>query len=192
MGAANMQTRARANFSGIRGLISTLVFSFVALTAFMAPSEAHAFSLTTRISDQTTELQAGDRLYCDVEIKWPENLRRQDLRVEYQILDGDQVIASEKVLRAVETQASFLDYIVVPTNTEPGLKRLNVILETYDESLKENISATFYVMKGQNQLLIYFFILAGAIALVVSLVIFQIMMISRTQKLLAAREKASK
>ena len=102
---------------------------------FVSAPSVSAFSLTTRIGDQSTELKAGDRLYFDVEIKWPENDRRQDLRVEYQILSDGEVIASEKVLRAVETQASFLDYIVVPQNALEGIKELNVLIETYDQSL---------------------------------------------------------
>ncbi|OGG62182.1 hypothetical protein A3C87_01160 [Candidatus Kaiserbacteria bacterium RIFCSPHIGHO2_02_FULL_49_34] len=152
------------------------------LLFFVSAPSVSAFSLTTRIGDQSTELKAGDRLYFDVEIKWPENDRRQDLRVEYQILSEGTVIASEKVLRAVETQASFLDYIVVPQNATEGMKMLSVILETYDQSLKENISATFYVAAAENKMLIYFIILAAAIALVIMLVIVQIAMIMRTQR----------
>ncbi|OGG59901.1 hypothetical protein A3C89_03090 [Candidatus Kaiserbacteria bacterium RIFCSPHIGHO2_02_FULL_50_50] len=153
---------------------------------FVSAPSVGAFSLTTRIGDQSTELKAGDRLYFDVEIKWPENDRRQDLRVEYQILSDGQIIASEKVLRAVETQASFLDYIVVPQNALEGMKELNVFIETYDQSLSENISATFYVASSENKMLVYFIILACAIALVIMLVIVQIAMIMRTQKALQA------
>ena len=150
-----------------------------------------AFSLTTRIGDQSTELKAGDRLYFDVEIKWPENDRRQDLRVEYQILSDGEVIASEKVLRAVETQASFLDYIVVPQNALEGIKELNVLIETYDQSLSEKISATFYVAATENKLLVYFIILAAAIGLVVLLVIVQIAMIMKTQRALTGQARAA-
>ncbi len=172
----------------LRSSIARAAIVLVLLLGFT--SQTFAFSLTTRIGDQSTELKAGDRLYFDVEIKWPENDRRQDLRVEYQILDQGQVIASEKVLRAVETQASFLDYLVVPTSAVAGVKELRVVLETYDKSLSESISATFNVAKGENKLLIYFVILASAIALVVLLVIFQIVMITRTQRLLASQQRS--
>ena len=158
---------------------------------FVSAPSVSAFSLTTRSGDQSTELKAGDRLYFDVEIKWPENDRRQDLRVEYQILSDGEVIASEKVLRAVETQASFLDYIVVPQNALEGIKELNVLIETYDQSLSEKISATFYVAATENKLLVYFIILAAAIGLVVLLVIVQIAMIMKTQRALTGQARAA-
>lgn len=174
----------------LRKSVSLFIVMLTLGVSLALPCYAYAFSLTTRIGDQSTEVKAGDRLYFDVEIKWPENPRRQDLRVEYQILDNGEVIASEKVLRAVETQASFLDYLVVPTNTKSGMKEFNVIIQTYDGSLKEELKATFYVMETSNQTLLYFLILAGAIVLVVALVVFQIIMLSRTQSLLARKAAA--
>lgn len=176
-----MQRAQKTSFAQLPRVIAIFMLFFVGAT------HASAFSLTTRIGDQSTEVKAGDRIYFDVEIKWPENGKRQDLRVEYQILDEGNIIASEKVLRAVETQASFLDYIVVPQNAPPGIKELNVVIETYDKKLSENISATFHVAKGENTLMIYFLILASAILLVVALVILQIVMISRTRDILVAK-----
>lgn len=182
---ASYVTSTVPSFFTVTNMVRT---ASVVLLLFAFTPHANAFSLTTRIGDQSTELKAGDRLYFDVEIKWPENDRRQDLRVEYQIVDQGQVIASEKVLRAVETQASFLDYLVVPANAPTGMKELRVILETYDKSLSQSISATFTVAKSDNKMLVYFIVLASAIALVVLLVIFQIVMISRTQRLLAQQK----
>jgi len=136
-------------------------------------SPAYALNIAARISDQSTEVIGGDRLYFEIEIKYPENPRRKDLRIEYQIFEKGEVIASEKVLRAVETQASFLDYIVVPQSTKSGLKELNVIITDY-EDLHQEVSASFKVLKGRNQTEIYFYILLGAIFLVAILVIMQI------------------
>lgn len=151
------------------------------------PLQADAINIATRISDQSTEIIGGDRLYFEVEIKYPENPRRKDLRIEYQILEptrageagGDgQIVASEKVLRAIETQASWLDYIVVPQSTKSGIKELRVIIEDY-EALHQEVSATFKVLKGKNQVETYFFILLGAILLVAVLVVFQIIAAKR-------------
>ncbi len=151
--------------------------SFIALAilavCFIYPHFAYALNIAARISDQSTEIIGGDRLYFEVEIKYPENPRRKDLRIEYQLLEDEEVIASEKVLRAVETQASFLDYIVVPQSTKSGVKKLNVIITDYEDLHKE-VSATFKVLKGRNQTETYFFILLGAILLVAVLVIIQI------------------
>lgn len=159
---------SRSNINAVFFFIMLLAFGVVSI-----PFPAHALNIAARISDQSTEVTGGDRLYFEVEIKYPENPRRKDLRIEYQILEDGQSIASEKVLRAVETQASWLDYIVVPQSTKSGIKELRVIIEDY-EALHQEVSATFKVLKGKNQIETYFFILLGAILLVVILVAFQI------------------
>jgi len=65
---------------------------------------------------------------------------------------------------------SFLDYIVVPQSAKSGTKELKVIIEDY-ESLHQEVSATFQVLKGRNQVETYFYILLVAI-LVVTQIIF--------------------
>lgn len=150
------------------------IFVYVILSLFLLPSSVHALNIATRIGDQYTEVQGGDRLYFEVDIKYPENPRRKDLRIEYQIIEDGQMIASQKVLRAVETQASFLDYIVVPKSAKGGILDLNVIITDY-ENLHEEVSATFKILKGVDQVTTYFFIMISAILLVAVLVIIQIL-----------------
>lgn len=147
---------------------------FVIGVFFFAPYDVHALNIAARVSDQSTEVSGGDRLYFEVEIKYPENPRRKDLRIEYQIIEDGGIIASEKVLRAVETQASFLDYIVVPKSAKGGIHDLNVIITDY-EDLHEEVSATFKVLKGIDEVTTYFFIILGAVLLVAVLVIIQIL-----------------
>lgn len=161
----------------IRRAACTLAVALLAFVVVPAPP-AHALSIAARISDQSTEVEPTDRLYFEVEVKYPENPQRKDLRVEYQIIEDGQVIASEKVLRAVETQASFLDYIVVPESTKGGIKELNVIITDY-EDLHQEVSATFRVLRGVDQVQMYFFILLGTILLVGLLVMFQIWALNR-------------
>lgn len=154
------------------------LFSIFLLPLIMAvfyPPPAYALNIAARIGDQYTEVQGGDRLYFEVDIKYPENPRRKDLRIEYQIIEDGQMIASQKVLRAVETQASFLDYIVVPKSAKGGIHDLNVIITDYD-NLHEEVSATFKILKGIDQVTTYFFIMLGAILLVAVLVIIQILL----------------
>lgn len=141
---------------------------------FLCAPSVYALNISARIGDQSTEVAVGDRLYFEVEIKYPENQTRKDLRIEYQILENGKMIASEKVLRAVETQASFLDYIVVPKSTKSGTHDLNVIITDYDGKLNKSVSATFKVLKGADKITTYFFIMLGAILLVAVLVIFHI------------------
>lgn len=157
------------------------IFLLLLVIAVFYPSPAYALNIAARIGDQYTEVQGGDRLYFEVDIKYPENPRRKDLRIEYQIIEpaspaggNGEIIASEKVLRAVETQASFLDYIVVPKSAKGGIHDLNVIITDY-ENLHEEVSATFKILKGIDQVTTYFFIMLGAILLVAVLVIIQIL-----------------
>lgn len=152
---------------------------------FLPFSKAGAINLAVRINDEYTQVIAGDRLSFEVDIKWPENSTRQDLRVEYQIIDPSSddgyegsVIASAKVLRAVETQTSYLDYIVVPENADSGKKVLKVVIEDYKD-LNQEIFATFNVLKGANQIENYFYILIGAMGFVVILVVAELFVLSR-------------
>lgn len=161
------------SFSKLHSQYFLWTYVFVVVTLLLLPHSAHALNIAARISDQSTEVSGGDRLYFEVEIKYPENPRRKDLRVEYQILEGGDIIASEKVLRAVETQASFLDYIVVPKSTKKGIHDLNVIITDY-EGLHQEVSATFKVLKGIGEVGTYFFILLGAVLLVGILVSVQV------------------
>lgn len=169
-----------------------LSLTFIAVILWTLPmiiflsEPAQALNIAARISDQSTEVAGGDRLYFEVEVKYPENPRRKDLRVEYQIIEDSQIIASEKVLRAVETQASFLDYIVIPKSTKSGTKELKVVIEDY-EDLHQEVSASFKVLKGRDQIQVYFFILLAAVVLVGVLVSIQIAVIRRQRTIGVAR-----
>lgn len=165
-----------------RRLIVAGALAYIAVGALLViPASSSALSIVARISDQTTEVSGGDRLYFDIEIKYPENVGRKDLRIEYQIREDGQVVASEKVLRAVETQASFLDYIIVPKSTKSGMHDLHVVVEDY-AGLHKEVSASFHVQKGIDQLTAYFFVLLGAVVLVGILVFFQIHLVLRRIK----------
>ena len=170
---AEKQIGSNYILEGQKKFFHNFIVLAILVVCFIYPHSAYALNIAAHISDQSTEVIGGDRLYFEVEIKYPENPRRKDLRIEYQILDDGRVIDSEKVLRTVETQVSFLDYIVVPQSTKSGLKELNVIITDYEDLHKE-VSATFKVLKGRNQTDTYFFILLGAILLVAVLVIIQI------------------
>ncbi len=157
--------------------IVSLIIIFLACSLFLSETVS-ALTLVTRIADNSTEVSNGEKVYFDVEIKYPENTKRRDLRVEYQILEGEKIIASEKVLRAVETQASFLDYVTVPTDATEGTKTLNVIIETYESvdegGFKNEVSATFRVRRGLSNILTYLGLIFMAIVFVVILIIIQI------------------
>lgn len=144
-----------------------------------AALEAHALSVEVYVPEKYTIVEAGERFYFEIDIKYPENPKRKDLRMIYQIKKDDKLVAESKFLKAVETQASFMDFIVMPENAEKGLHHINVIVSDY-ENLNEEVSATFNVIKSkQKEIQTYFFIILGAIAFVAILMFAQIALIKR-------------
>jgi len=136
-----------------------------------------ALSLVVHVPEKYTDITAGERFYFEIEIKYPENPLRKDLRLEYEILteDGD-LISQSKALKAVETQASFIDFIVIPGNTKGGLYIINVKVKDYG-SLSEEASSSFHVKgSGSDQIVIYLMIILGAVILVGVLVVLGIVL----------------
>jgi len=136
-----------------------------------------ALSVVVHVPEKYTDVQAGERFYFEIEVKYPENPSRKDLRLNYEIIDEENnVIAQSKVLKAIETQASFIDFIVIPESTDSGLHIIKVNVSDY-EALSEEVSASFQVVsKGSGKLKTYFFILLGATILVGILVVISIIM----------------
>lgn len=152
-------------------------FFLLIVAIIVYPKFSYAINITVRIGDQYTEVSGGDRLYFEVEIKYPENSKRKDLRLEYQIIENGELIASEKVLRAIETQTSFLDYIVVPKSAKAGIKELRVIVADYQE-LNDEVFATFRVLKSENKTGARFFPIGFAF-LAAIFAIYQVVLIKR-------------
>ena len=142
---------------------------------FISISFVSALSIVVHVPEKYTDVQAGERFYFEIEIKYPENPSRKDLRLNYEILKDEEVIAQSKVLKAVETQASFIDFIVIPESADSGLHIIKVKISDY-EVLSEEVSASFQVVsKGSGPVKTYFFILLGATILVGILVVINIM-----------------
>ncbi len=144
---------------------------------YVAP--AYALSIVVNVPEKYTAVEAGERFYFELEIKYPENPSRKDLRLNYEILKDNEIIAQSKVLKAIETQASFMDFIVIPESAEKVLHVIKVTISDY-ESLSEEVEASFNVMAdSSNQIQMYFFILLGAISFVGLLVIINIITVRR-------------
>ncbi|MBT4258272.1 hypothetical protein HOD88_03775 [archaeon] len=121
-----------------------------------------ALSVVVNVPEKYTEVVAGERVYFEIEVKFPENPSRIDLILEYDIFnEKGEVIAQSKVLKAIETQASFLDFIVIPENAYSGRYYIQVKVKDYEE-LSESVGASFQV-KGENKDLpiIFFWIFIG-------------------------------
>lgn len=144
-----------------------------------AALEARALSVEVYVPEKYTIVEAGERFYFEIDIKYPENPKRKDLRMIYQIKKNDKLIAESKFLKAVETQASFMDFVVMPENAEKGLYHINVIVSDY-ENLDEEISATFNVVKSkQKEIQTYFFVILGSVIFVAILLFIQIALMKR-------------
>lgn len=137
------------------------------------PLSALAFSASLHVPEKYTYVKAGERFYFDVDLKYPENAARKDLRLTYQILSDSQVIAETKTLKAVETQMSFLDYIVIPEGTPAGPYIIQTRIEDGDV-LDQVISASFSVRKTTDEITLYFFIILSIILVIGCTVIWQI------------------
>lgn len=134
----------------------------------------HALSIVTHVPEKYTEVFAGERFYFELDIKYPENPSRKDLRLAYEITKDGELIAQSKVLKAVENQTSFIDFIVIPETAETGLYLIDVSIQDYAD-LREEVSASFHVVNPDSgQFRLYFFILLGAILVVIMLSIFEI------------------
>jgi len=156
----------------MRKFISILfILSFFYFFSIVSVS---ALSIVIHVPEKYTDVQAGERFYFEIEVKYPENPSRKDLRLNYEIVDKENnVIAQSKVLKAVETQASFIDFIVIPESAKKGLHIIKIKIADY-EDLSEEVEASFHVVSSGSKLKLYFFILLGATVLVGILVMINI------------------
>ncbi len=160
--------------------IKKLLIPIFLLTAVVfLPAPVYALSLTVHVPEKYTNVSAGERFYFELDVKYPENPSRKDLRLTYQILEGEKVIAESKVLKAVEAQTSFIDFVVIPDNAKGSIHTLKVTVSDYDK-LSEEVSATFQIVeKPADQIKLYFFLLLGAVGLVGMLVVVNIYLVKR-------------
>ena len=159
----------------------TICILLLLVANFLGAVPVYALSIMVHVPEKYTDVEAGERFYFEIEIKYPENPSRKDLRLEYEIKKDDETIAQSKLLKAVETQASFMDFIVIPESAETGLYVINVKVSDY-ERLSEEVSASFHVVGEKGaQLRKYFLILLGVIILVGGLVVINIV-VSRKKR----------
>lgn len=154
---------------------------FLVTATLLLPAPVFALSLTVHVPEKYTNVSAGERFYFELDVKYPENPTRKDLRLTYQILEGETIISESKVLKAVEAQASFIDFIVIPDNAKSGIHTIKITVADY-EKLSEEVTATFHVLeKPADQIKLYFLLLLGAIGIVGTLVVINIL-VSQRQK----------
>ena len=139
-------------------------FSFIFVLFLFFVKFSSGLSVTVHVPEKYVYVTSGERFYFEVEIRHPESEGREDLKISYEIVNekGDS-IAKSKVLKSVETQASFIDFIVIPESTKKGIHFIKVGVENQDKLDKE-VEVSFNVRKELG-FEIYFFILLGLIIL---------------------------
>ena len=152
-------------------------FVFLAGVFFLWPKSASAMNITIGIPAKYSEINAGEAVYFETVVKWPENSDRKDLRIEYSVKNKDGVeVAYTKVLKAIETQASFIDSISIPESLEPGMYVISANINDYG-NLNEEVKASFYVAKHNDMVLNLLFIILGALGLIALLIFIEFFII---------------
>ncbi|MDH3353179.1 MAG: hypothetical protein OEL87_01910 [Nanoarchaeota archaeon] len=152
------------------------IFILVGLFVINMLSSASALGLVVHVPEKYTDVTAGERFYFEIDIKYPENPSRKDLRLEYEILTRDgELLSRSKTLKAVETQASFIDFIVIPEGAKNGLHIINVKVKDF-EVLSEEASSSFNIHASSDTVTLYLVIILIAIIFVGILVILGIVL----------------
>jgi len=135
-----------------------------------------ALNLDIHVPEEYVDVVAGERLYFEVVIKYPENPSRKDLSLDYEVLTEDgHLVSQAKTLRAVETQASFVDFIVIPAVTHAGLYFIRVEISELDGNFIGETSGSFNVNAGDNnEVMIYLMMILVSVLVVGVLVVVDI------------------
>lgn len=142
--------------------VAALLACVIVGAGWAAP--ARAASVSIDIPDAYATVKGGERVYFQVEFLYPENPRRRDFRISYQVREGEDVIASAQFLKAVETQASFSDYAVIPETAKPGIHSITVdIIDDTGATIVQGASTSFEVQPTFDWAAAHFYMILAAI-----------------------------
>jgi uncharacterized membrane protein len=160
-----------------RGINVLLIGLFVLV---LSVNMALAMTATINIPEKYSQVSAGEKVYFETEVKWPENTGRKDLRIEYSIKDNSgQEVAYLKVLKAIETQASFMDSISIPESTNAGTYKIFLTISDYKE-LNQEIAVSFKIVgKSGNLFNFYLSIILGIVGLIAVVVVIELFILIR-------------
>ncbi|MEI6058366.1 MAG: hypothetical protein WCP89_01205 [archaeon] len=147
---------------------------------FLSVSLASAMTATINIPEKYSQVSAGEKVYFETEVKWPENTGRKDLRIEYSIKDGSgQEIAYLKVLKAIETQASFMDSISIPESINGGTYKIFLTISDYNV-LNQEVAASFKIVGKSGDLFNFYQpIILGIVGLIAIVVVIELFILIR-------------
>ena len=150
-----------------------------AILLFSLSGKAEAMTVDVYIPEKYKDMTAGERLYFEVDIKYPENTTRRDIRLEYNILKDNEIIAKTKSLKAVETQASFMDYIVVPEFAKAGEYKIKTIISNGTSVEGE----TMFSVKEKNfEIKLIFYVIIGLIGFLSVIIGWEVIKLGKIKK----------
>ena len=151
-------------------VIALIIFLFGLV---ILPKSVSAMTATLSIPEKFSDVKPGDKVYFETEVKWPENNGRKDLRIEYSIKNKEGTEVSYlKVLKAIETQASFMDSMPIPASAAQGMYKIDMKINDYAD-LNQSAAASFNVTKGDTATQTYLFIIIGALNVIIFFLIFE-------------------
>ena len=154
-------------------------FLVAAILLFSLSGKAEAMTVDVYIPEKYKDMTAGERLYFEVDIKYPENTTRRDIRLEYNILKDNEIIAKTKSLKAVETQASFMDYIVVPEFAKAGEYKIKTIISNGTSVEGE----TMFSVKEKNfEIKLIFYVIIGLIGFLSVIIGWEVIKLGKIKK----------
>ena len=159
--------------------IRKFLIIFLFLVVVIVPGHVSAMTINVSVPEKYSEIKAGEKVYFETEVKWPENNGRKDLRIEYSVKNkaGGEV-AYLKVLKAIETQASFMDAISIPESVSPGTYKISAKFSDYG-SLSEDVAASFRVSKNTNSTQNYLIAIIGMLGVIAVFVVTELFVLTK-------------
>lgn len=129
------------------------------------------------------EVKAGEKIYFEVDVRYPENFERKDLYIVHSVKDmsGKEVLNFQS-LRAIQNRISFVDSVFIPSNFETGNYVFEIDVMEGEKKLGE-AGLTFFVLNEEEiSFKQAFYILFSSMVFITFLVVLDIIKSGRVKK----------
>ncbi len=123
-------------------------FSFLFLSLSSLPTFAQGnFNVNINLPHSYESVSAGEAIYFTTKIVNLGSKNRVDINLKYEIIDSNELVLSSKSQTvAIETQASFVETILLPKDVRPGKYFLKVTLRSEELNSEIYSQTTFNVV----------------------------------------------
>jgi len=172
-----MANNLKNNFS-IRNMSLIVLFSMLLLSVGICSSGfAHAaqpFNVDIELPQTYHETTQGTEVWFTIKMLNLANSKRVDVTLNYEILDSknDSIVHNAKTV-AVETQASFVASLILPSDTAPGDYYIHVTVSS--PSGDSSATTSFKVIDPHADMMKYYYIGGAVIGLVLLILIISLM-----------------